>query len=100
VVCLPICGIKVQQMADKPPNFKHMKSDREVNLGVVVQNHLNNMVYDCPDLLEKRVKFVKALTFFHHNLDKSVSDLYLDWLWEELSLKNWGSSYEDFKLNN
>ncbi len=68
----------------------------ERNLGIVVGSHLNDAMIEIsinPQLARKRMKFVKALTFFNQNLELGVTDDYLDWLWNELDNGNWGSEY-------
>lgn len=74
--------------------------DRPINLGIVLQSHLNDMAYDSPEFIEKRIKFVKALTFFNEDLRRDVTDSYVDWLWKEVLDGKWGSSFEDYQLNN
>ncbi|MEY4332391.1 MAG: hypothetical protein RLZZ196_1129 [Bacteroidota bacterium] len=67
------------------------------NLGIVVGSHLNDAMIEVsfnPELSTKRMKFVKALTFFHQNLELSVTDDYLNWLWSEISNGNWGSKFD------
>ncbi len=67
------------------------------NLGIVVGSHLNDAMIEIsfnPQLANKRMKFVKALTFFNQNLELSVTDDYLNWLWSELDNGSWGSKYE------
>ena len=47
-----------------------------------------------PQLAGKRMKFIKALTFFNENLQSSVTDDYLNWLWNELfENQRWGGPY-------
>lgn len=70
--------------------------DRPINLGIVLQSHLNDMAYDSPEFIEKRIKFVKALTFFNEDLRRDVTDSYVDWLWKEVLDGKWGSSFEDY----
>ena len=68
----------------------------ERNLGIVVGSHLNDAMIEIsinPELARKRMKFVKALTFFNQNLELGVTDDYLNWLWTELDNGNWGSEY-------
>jgi hypothetical protein len=68
----------------------------ERNLGIVVGSHLNDAMIEIsinPQLARKRMKFVKALTFFNQNLELGVTDDYLNWLWSELDNGNWGSEY-------
>lgn len=71
-----------------------------LNLGMVVQSHLNDMMYDGEEFLTKRIKFVKALTFFNENLEKDVTHGYVYWLWDEIEKGNFGSSFADYQLNN
>ena len=72
-----------------------------VNIGVVVQSHLSDMPYCSESLLDKRIKFLKALTFFNENLQRDVTDGYLNWLWKEVCEDgNFGSSFADYQLNN
>ena len=69
----------------------------ERNLGIVVGSHLNDAMIEIsinPQLAGKRLKFVKALTFFNEDLTKGVTDDYLNWLWSELNNGNWGSEYD------
>lgn len=75
-------------------------SDRAINLGIVLQSHLNDMAYDSAEFIHKRIKFIKALTFFNEDLRRDVSDAYVDWLWKEIGAGNWGSSFEEYQLNN
>jgi len=68
----------------------------ERNLGIVVGSHLNDAMIEIsinPQLARKRMKFVKALTFFNQNLELGVTADYLNWLWSELDNGNWGSEY-------
>ena len=74
--------------------------DRPINLGIVLQSHLNDMAYDSPEFIEKRIKFVKALTFFNEDLRRDVTDSYVDWLWKEIIDGKWGTSFDDYQLNN
>lgn len=74
--------------------------DRPINLGIVLQSHLNDMAYDSPEFIHNRIKFIKALTFFNEDLRRDVSDAYVDWLWKEVLDGKWGSSFEDYQLNN
>jgi len=69
----------------------------ERNLGIVVGSHLNDAMIEIsinPQLAGKRLKFIKALTFFNENLELGVTDDYLNWLWSELDNGNWGSEYD------
>ena len=69
----------------------------ETNLGIVVGSHLNDAMIEIsinPQLAGKRLKFIKALTFFNQNLELGVTDDYLNWLWAELDKGNWGSEYD------
>ena len=69
----------------------------ETNLGIVVGSHLNDAMIEIsinPELARKRMKFVKALTFFNQNLELGVTDDYLNWLWSELNNGNWGGEYD------
>ena len=69
----------------------------ERNLGIVVGSHLNDAMIEIsinPELARKRMKFVKALTFFNQNLELGVSDDYLNWLWSELNNGSWGGEYD------
>lgn len=72
--------------------------DRPINLGIVLQSHLNDMPYDSAEFIHKRIKFIKALTFFNEDLRRDVSDAYVDWLWKEVLEGNWGSSFEDYQF--
>ena len=74
--------------------------DRPVNLGIVLQSHLNDASYDSSEFLDKRLKFIKALTFFNEDLKRDVTDSYVNWLWNEILAGNWGSSFADYQLNN
>lgn len=74
--------------------------DRPVNLAIVLQSHLNDARYDSPEFLDKRLKFIKALTFFNEDLRRDATDSYVDWLWNEILAGNWGSSFEDYQLNS
>lgn len=69
----------------------------ERNLGIVVGSHLNDSMIEIsinPQLAGKRLKFIKALTFFNQNLELGVSDDYLNWLWNELfENQRWGAPY-------
>ena len=69
----------------------------ERNLGIVVGSHLNDSMIEIsinPQLAGKRLKFIKALTFFNQNLELSVTDDYLNWLWNELfENQRWGAPY-------
>lgn len=68
----------------------------ERNLGIVVGSHLNDAMIEIsinPELARKRMKFVKALTFFNQNLELGVTDDYLNWLWSELNNGSWGGEY-------
>lgn len=69
----------------------------ERNLGIVVGSHLNDAMIEIsinPQLAGKRMKFIKALTFFNQNLELGVSDDYLNWLWNELfENQRWGGPY-------
>ncbi len=74
----------------------------ERNLGIVVGSHLNDAMIEIsinPQLARKRMKFVKALTFFNQNLELGVTDDYLDWLWNELDNGNCGTSFKNYKNN-
>lgn len=69
----------------------------ERNLGIVVGSHLNDAMIEIsinPELARKRMKFVKALTFFNQNLELGVTDDYLNWLWSELNNGSWGGQYD------
>jgi len=80
----------------------------KVNLGTVVASHLNDAMIEIsmnPELATKRLKFVKALTFHNENLELSVTDDYLNWLWAELDKGNWGGPFSELtnyvsKINN
>ena len=80
----------------------------KVNLGIVVASHLNDAMIEIsfnPELANKRMKFVKALTFHNSNLELGVTDDYLNWLWAELDKGNWGGEYDNetnyvSKVNN
>ena len=69
----------------------------ERNLGIVVGSHLNDVMIEIsinPQLAGKRIKFIKALTFFNQNLELGVTDDYLNWLWNELfENQRWGGPY-------
>ncbi len=69
----------------------------KVNLGIVVASHLNDAMIEIsinPQLAGKRLKFVKALTFFNEDLTKGVTDDYLNWLWNEIFENGrWGGPY-------
>jgi hypothetical protein len=73
------------------------RSEFEVNLGIIVGSHLNDAMIEVsvnPQLAKKRLKFVKALTFFNEDLTKGVTDDYCDWLWNELfENQRWGGPY-------
>ena len=59
----------------------------ETHLGIIVGSHLNDAMIEVsvnPQLAKKRLKFVKALTFFNEDLTKGVTDEYCSWLWDEL----------------
>lgn len=69
-----------------------------VNLGIIVGSHLNDAMYEMsfnPELAAKRLKFIKALTFFNENLKESVTEAYCDWLWNQLEIGEWGSEYKE-----
>ena len=72
-------------------------SSFETNLGIIVGSHLNDAMIEVsvnPQLASKRMKFVKALTFFNEDLTKGVTDDYCDWLWNELfENQKWGGPY-------
>jgi hypothetical protein len=80
----------------------------KVNLGIVVASHLNDAMVEVnfnTELATKRMKFVKALTFHNQNLELSVTDDYLNWLWADLDKGNWGGPYTEAtnyvsKINN
>ena len=69
----------------------------ERNLGIVVGSHLNDAMIEISinqQLAGKRLKFIKALTFFNENLQLGVTDDYLNWLWNELfENQRWGGPY-------
>jgi hypothetical protein len=69
----------------------------DVNLGIVVGSHLNDAMIEVsfkPDLAKKRLKFIKALTFFNEDLTQDVTKEYLDWLWNEIFENGrWGGPY-------
>ena len=70
----------------------------KVNLGTVVASHLNDAIIEIsinPELATKRLKFVKALTFHNQNLELSITDDYLNWLWADLDKGNWGGPYTE-----
>ena len=75
----------------------------KVNLGIVVASHLNDAIIEIsinPELAKKRMKFVKALTFFNENLERDVTKEYLDWLWDEIFVNgNCGTSFKNYKNN-
>jgi hypothetical protein len=71
----------------------------KVNLGIVVASHLDDAIIEIsinPELAKKRMKFVKALTFFNENLDMGVSDEYLNYLWKEIENGLWGMSFDKY----
>ena len=71
----------------------------ERNLGIVVGSHLNDAMIEIsinPELARKRMKFVKALTFFNQNLELGVTDDYLNYLWKEIENGLWGMSFDKF----
>ena len=72
-------------------------SSFERHLGIVVGSHLNDAMIEIsinPQLAGKRMEFIKALTFFNENLQSSVTDDYLKWLWNELfENQRWGGPY-------
>jgi hypothetical protein len=71
----------------------------KVNLGIVVASHLNDAIMEIsfnPELAKKRMKFIKALTFFNENLDMGVSDEYLNYLWKEIENGLWGMSFDKY----
>ncbi len=62
-----------------------------VNIGVVVGSHLNDAMIEVsinPEMAKKRMKFVKVLTFHNENLQRDVSQEYIDWLWSEIFENN------------
>lgn len=69
----------------------------EVNLSVVIGSHLNDAMFEVttnPKMAVKRIKFIKVVTFFNENLKMSVTEEYLDWLWNEIFEKGgWGGPY-------
>jgi hypothetical protein len=69
----------------------------DINLGIVVGSHLNDAMIEVsikPDLAKKRLKFIKALTFFNEDLTRDVTKEYLDWLWNEIFENGrWGGPY-------
>jgi len=69
----------------------------ETNLSIIVGSHLNDAMIEVsinPQLAKKRLKFVKAITFFNEDLTKGVTDEYCDWLWNELfENQRWGGPY-------
>jgi hypothetical protein len=73
------------------------RSEFEVNLSIIVGSHLNDAMIEVsvnPQLAKKRLKFVKALTFFNEDLTKGVTDEYCDWLWNQLfENQRWGAPY-------
>lgn len=72
------------------------------NLGIVVASHLNDAMIEMnfnQELATKRLKFVKALTFFNENLERDVTEKYLNWLWKEIEMGSWGTSFEKYKAN-
>ena len=49
----------------------------ETNLSIIVGSHLNDAMIEVsinPQLAKKRLKFVKAITFFNEDLTKGVTD--------------------------
>ena len=71
----------------------------KVNLGIVVASHLNDAMIEIsinPELAKKRMKFVKALTFFNENLNMGVTDDYLNYLWKEIENGLWGMSFDKY----
>jgi ABC-type dipeptide/oligopeptide/nickel transport system permease component len=76
----------------------------KVNLGMVVASYLNDamleMCYDSmKESAQQRIRFVKALTFFNENLERDVTNEYLDWLWNEVVNGNCGTSFKNYKNN-
>ena len=55
----------------------------KVNLGTVVASHLNDAMLemcfeDMRETAQQRIRFVKALTFFNENLERDITDEYLN----------------------
>lgn len=77
-------------------------SNMKVNLGTVVASYLNDAMLEITlsmkESAQQRIRFVKALTFFNENLEKGVTDEYLDWLWNEVIVNgNCGNSFKHFQ---
>jgi hypothetical protein len=73
----------------------------KVNLGIVVASHLNDAMMEIgfnPELAKKRMKFVKALTFFNQHLELGVTDEYLNWLWKEIENGSWGMAFDKYNV--
>lgn len=73
----------------------------KVNLGIVVASHLNDAMMEIsfnPELAKKRLKFVKALTFFNQHLELGVTNDYLDYLWKEIENGSWGMTFEKYSV--
>lgn len=67
-----------------------------VNLGTVVASHLNDAMIEMhfdTEIAKKRIKFVKAITFFNENLERDVTVEYLDYMWNEIENGNCGSKF-------
>jgi ABC-type dipeptide/oligopeptide/nickel transport system permease component len=76
----------------------------KVNLGTVVASHLNDAMLEmCFDSMretaQQRIRFVKALTFFNENLERDITDEYLNWLWKEVVNGKCGTSFKNYKNN-
>jgi ABC-type dipeptide/oligopeptide/nickel transport system permease component len=48
---------------------------------------------------QQRIRFVKALTFFNENLERDITDEYLNWLWKEVVNGKCGTSFKNYKNN-
>ncbi len=76
----------------------------KVNLGTVVASHLNDAMLEMNfesmrETAQQRIRFVKALTFFNENLERDITDDYLNWLWKEVVNGNCGTSFKNYKNN-
>jgi ABC-type dipeptide/oligopeptide/nickel transport system permease component len=76
----------------------------KVNLGTVVASHLNDAMLEMNyesmrEVAKQRIRFVKALTFFNENLERDITDEYLNWLWKEVVNGKCGTSFKNYKNN-
>jgi ABC-type dipeptide/oligopeptide/nickel transport system permease component len=76
----------------------------KVNVGTVVASHLNDAMLemcfeDMRETAQQRIRFVKALTFFNENLERDITDEYLNWLWKEVVNGKCGTSFKNYKNN-